>query len=101
MNLALSGCVCIRSLTSELGAERRCDGGSLDQRCLADVFQVFDLGDAVVVDEVVVLLGGRQSAADPIAQILHTDVLVIARRYSLHQLCSVLRERDKRRAGED
>lgn len=78
------------SLTCELLAERRGDGGGPDQRRLADVLQVLDLGDAVVVDEVVVFLGGGERAVDLVAQVLDADVLVVAGRHSLHQLPRVL-----------
>ena len=90
-------CVCVWFLTGELVAERGGDGGGLDERSLADVLQVFDLGDAVVVDEVVVLLGGGQGAGDLVTQVLDADVLVVARRHRLHQLCRVLPDTGRRK----
>ena len=42
------------------------------------LFRSFDLGDTVVVDEVVVFLGGGQGAVDLVTQVLDAHVLVVA-----------------------
>lgn len=77
-------------LTCELLAEWRCDGGGFDQRCLADVLQIFDLRHAVVVDKVIVFFGCSEGSADLVAQVLHAHILVVTRRHCLRQLCCVL-----------
>lgn len=76
--------------TCELLADGRGDGGSFDQRCLADGLQVLHLGHAVVVDEVVVLLGRDECSVDLVAQVFDAHVLVVVRRHFGHQFGGVL-----------
>lgn len=75
------------NLTCEFLAERRCDGGGFDQRCLADVFQILDLRHAVVVDKVIVFFGCGEGSVDLVTQVLNAYIFVVARRHCLHQLC--------------
>lgn len=77
-------------LTCEFLTEWRCDGGGSDQRCFADVFQIFDLGHAVVVDKVIVFFGCGEGSVDFIAQVLNAHILVVTRCHCPHQLCCVL-----------
>lgn len=76
--------------TCEFLTEWRCDGWRFDQRCLADMFQVFDFGHTVVVDKVIVLLGCSEGSIDLIGQVLHAHILVVTRSNGLHQLSCVL-----------
>lgn len=76
--------------TCEFLAERRSDGGSFDQRCLANVLQVLDFRHPVVVDKVVVFFGCNQGPVDLISQVLNAHVLVVTSRHRLHQFCGVL-----------
>lgn len=83
-------------LTCELLADGRGDGGGFDQRCLANGLQVLHLGHAVVVDEVVVLLGRDERSVDLVAQVFDAHVLVVVGRHLRHQLGGVLPERETR-----
>lgn len=76
--------------TCEFLTEWRRDGGRFDQRCLADMFQVFDFGHTVVVDKVIVLLGCSEGSIYLICQVLYAHVLVVTRCNRLHQLSCVL-----------
>lgn len=81
---------CVKFGTCEFLAEWGCDGRRLDQRCLADVLQVLDFRDAVVVDKVIVFLGGGEGSVDLLSQVFHAHVFVVTRGHCLHQLCCML-----------
>lgn len=63
--------------TCEFLADWRCDGSGFDQRRLANMLQVLDLRDTVVVDKVIVFFSCGEGTIDLVTQVLNAYVLII------------------------
>ena len=73
--------------TCEFLAEWHCDGSGFDQCCLADMLQILDVRNTVMVDKIVVFFGSGERSVDLVSQVLNAHVLVIR---GFHQLFCVL-----------
>lgn len=88
-------------LTYELLAEWCLNRSCFDERCFADVLQIFDLRHAVVVYKIVVFLCSCKRTVDLIRQIFHINIFIVSGSRRLHQLRGMLQDTRERIQNEN
>ena len=57
------------------------------------MFEIFDFGHTVEIDEIVVFFGWGEGSVDPVAQVFDAYVLIVPRCHGFHKLCRVLQKK--------